>query len=55
MEGPIHTVGDLTKHVGEVEHVWRATLDALGECGVGVHRSRMRGGEVLVAGSLGEG
>jgi len=43
LEGSTDGVGDLTKHVRQVEHVWRAALNASGRFRVGVHV----GGEVV--------
>jgi len=40
LEGSIDAVGDVTKHVRQVEHVWRATLKASGRFRVGVHVER---------------
>ena len=40
LEGSIDAVGDLTKHIWEVEHVWRATLNASRRIRVGVHLER---------------
>jgi len=40
MEGSIDGVSDLTKHIREVEHVWRATLNASGRFRVRVHVER---------------
>ena len=51
IEGSIDGVDDLTKHIREVEHVWRATLNASGRFHVGGHL--VRGSEV--AGVVGVG
>ena len=40
IEGSIDGIDNLTKHIREVEHVWRATLNASG-------RFCVRGGEVV--------
>ena len=40
LEGSIDAVGDLTKHIWEVEHVWRATLDVSRRIRIGVHLER---------------
>ena len=40
VEGSNDGVGDLTKHVRQVEHVWRAALNASRRFRVGVHLER---------------
>ena len=40
VEGSNVGVGDLTKHVRQVEHVWRTALNASGRFRVGVHLER---------------
>ena len=40
MEGSVDGVDDLTKHIREVEHVWRAALNASGRFRVGGHLVR---------------